>query len=125
MAHGTLDFDAAGLPTDLPTEGQPTFPGTAREPTLVKARFKGLALDTRGFTIPFDQPVTIAATCLGPWCPAPQPGQDYLAFIARADDGYRIEVSPCPWALFQDPDSATLTRMQSCLTHGPCAPTSP
>ena len=104
----------------MPAEGTPTPADTAPEPTLIDATFTGKVLASDGFTQDLDTPLTIAATCLGPWCPSVEPGADYLAFIAKDDDGYRLEVSACPWALFQDPEPETLATMQSCFGDGPC-----
>ncbi|WP_375688697.1 hypothetical protein [Pseudooceanicola sp. LIPI14-2-Ac024] len=113
IVHGTLDFDAAALP-----EQDLTQPGP--ESTPVAARIEGLALTPKGFSIPFDQPVTLDVQCLGPWCAGAEPGSDVLAFVERDDTGFTLRLSPCPGTAFFAPSAADLQRVTACLQGRNC-----
>lgn len=107
---GAFDFDPADLP-----QSHADGVRSAQFP----AQFTGDGLNRDGFTVPLSITVTLDVECLGPWCGALTPGAPHLAFLERADTGFRLTVGACPGTVFADPDAATLDQMLTCL-EGDC-----
>lgn len=106
----------------VPSEGAsvPTPVGpNAREDVTLPARVEGRALTRRGFTAPFDAPVTVTLTCAGPWC-AGLPEGEALLFLLDGPGGPTLTEGPCPQnVLGLEPD--TEARVLACLA-GDCTP---
>ncbi|MHA6264708.1 hypothetical protein ACXYMO_16040 [Arenibacterium sp. CAU 1754] len=118
VLHGHLIFDEAKLP-----KRPRVAPSDGPRPTQsVMARFKGQALNTRGFGTPFDREIRVDLTCAGAWCAAIENEERYLAFVERRAEGFVLNVDPCYSDLFPAPEPKVLKQMQSCFSGGPCLP---
>ena len=83
-------------------------------------RIDGRALGADGrFTAPFDAPVAVTATCIGPWCGAVGPVQDAVMFLERTAEGYALRVGPCGGETFEATPEV-LDTIAACRTGGPC-----
>lgn len=65
-------------------------------PAITQARITGTGLSGGGFEVPFDQPVTLEISCLGPWCG----GVDGLTgklivAVAAGEAGLTLRIGPC------------------------------
>ncbi|MEM6384679.1 MAG: hypothetical protein AAF718_00445 [Pseudomonadota bacterium] len=97
-----------------------TPPRNAKTPATTRARITGLALSKSGFNAPFDERVTLKASCLGPWCGAPEmvEGSRLMAVeIGLAD--LSLYIGPCggdqmAW------DEQAEDRLLSCHLQGIC-----
>ncbi len=114
VVHGRLTFNMKALPKRMTQNVQPP------QRTDVTARLKGSSLTKSGFTLPFDQTVTLEVTCTGPWCGGARTGEDVLAFLRKGENGYALAVSPCGGAVFGTPKPAMLKQARQCLTGGTC-----
>ncbi|KIN62494.1 hypothetical protein Z946_1354 [Sulfitobacter noctilucicola] len=114
VVHGRLTFDPDQLP-----EGMTQDPLPPNE-TLVPARLKGLSLTHSGFTLPFDQELTLEVQCAGPWCGGAQTGEDVLAYLRKDDGAYFLAISPCGGSVFGTPRPAMLKKVQRCLAGAKC-----
>lgn len=118
VVHGALRFDETRLPKMDMANQQQTPPDT-----LIPAQITGKALSHDGFTIGFDRKITLNAQCFGPWCAGAISGMDYLAFLEKRADGYRLSITPCGGFGFGSPSKAKLDTVKACFGDGPCAPT--
>lgn len=117
VVHGVLEFDASALPkVDMSRQHE------VPPDTLIPARMTGKALSHDGFVMDFDRAITLNAQCFGPWCAGAVPGTEYLAFLERRADGYRLTINPCGGFGFPEPSPETLERVQECFDGGPCDP---
>ena len=109
VLHGSFSFDGSAMPAfDERSEGETIDP--------VPARFSGMALNSDGFTIPYSTELWLQPTCAGIWCGGMQPADDVLAFVRDRGDGtYELELGPCPFWVFNDPEPQVLDRMAACL----------
>lgn len=110
VVHGVLTFDTRKLPEH--------YDENARDVTI-DARVRGQALSPSGFDAPFNQNVSLAVQCAGPWCPSVRSGVQYLLFIEKQGSGYRLVADACPTTLFPSPSRADLQDMVRCLS-GAC-----
>lgn len=108
---GTLDFNASLLPKGVVNE--------ERTPAPIAANFKGFGLTKRGFTTPFERPVTLQPVCFGPWCGNEVPGIKSLFFAKVAGDDVVINSDPCGGTSFPNPSRQTLDAMTACM-NGNC-----
>lgn len=116
IVHGRLTLDMDDLPKSMTQD-----PARSRE-VKVQAHVTGSSMTTNGFSLPFDQAVTLEVGCLGPWCGSAKSGQDILAFVRKDAGGYAIEVGPCGGAIFGTPKKAQLNRVIACFSGGDCTP---
>lgn len=117
VVHGALQFDETRLPKmDMANQHQ-----TPPE-TLIPAQITGKALSHDGFTIPFDRKITLNAQCFGPWCAGATSGADYLAFLEKRADGYRLSVTPCGGFGFGSPSQEMLDTVKACFRGEQCDP---
>jgi len=117
IVRGVLVFDETALPVADMDRQHETPPNT-----VIPAQLTGQALTRDGFTLPFDQPITLNAQCFGPWCAGARSGIEYLGFLEHTGEGYGLTVTPCGGFGFPEPSEKTLERVQSCFRGGPCAP---
>lgn len=120
VVHGRLTFDAEDLP-EVDLQNQQNTPAMTR----IDARLEGMSMRHSGFDLPFEQNVTIALECYGPWCAQAQTGQDVLAFLRKEAEGYVLATNPCGGMLFHAPDTDMLDRVQACFDGAPCEPERP
>jgi hypothetical protein len=119
IVRGILVFDETALPVVDMARQHEAPPNTA-----IPARLTGQQLTQDGFTLPFDEPITLNARCFGPWCAGARSGIEYLGFLERTGEGYGLTVTPCGGFGFASPSRETLERVQGCVRGGPCAPKS-
>ena len=64
---------------------------------FTSARATGRALSASGFDVPFDQPITIRATCLAAWCGSPEGLSEDTHFLALRIEGEDLilDRDPC------------------------------
>ena len=65
----------------------PLASDTKNTEAFTMARVTGQAMTASGFNARFDQPVSIRATCLGPWCGSPEGLSEEPHFLAIKIDG--------------------------------------
>ena len=115
VVHGTLRFDEDKLPkVDMARQDQ-TPPETD-----IPARLTGKSLSKSGFSTDFDQPITLRAVCLGPWCGGAGSDTEYLSFLEQTDDGYVLAVTPCGGFDFSEPSEAMLRTVTRCFQGKTC-----
>lgn len=117
VLHGSFAFDVTAMPSfDERSENETIEP--------VAATFSGMALNVDGFTIPYTTELWLQPTCAGIWCGGMQPHNDVLAFVRDRGDGtYELELGPCPFWAFFDPEPQVLNRMAACLSGtAECSP---
>ena len=115
VVHGDLVFDESHLPvTDWANQE------ASKPDNLFAARIRGMALNSAGFTVPFDETITVNVRCLGPWCGGLQSETTYLAYLQKASHGYLLETDPCGGFAFANPGAALLERVRTCFNGGPC-----
>jgi hypothetical protein len=119
VVQGRLTFDAQDLP-EVDMQNQQDTPPM----TMIDGRLEGMSMTRSGFDVPFEQDVTIALECYGPWCAQAQTGQDVLAFLRKDDDAYVIATNPCGGMLFTTPDAAMIDKVQACFAGETCEPES-
>lgn len=117
VVHGTLTFDASGLPR---TKSE--YRADAPASTPIPARLTGEALSQEGFTTPFDRRITLDLRCLGPWCAGGRSGMEIMAFVKRGASGYAATLDPCYSTVFVDPTDQMLEQALSCMRGGDCEP---
>jgi len=118
VVHGAFRFDETRLPKmDMANQHQ-----TPPE-TLIPARITGKALSHDGFTIAFDHKITLNVQCFGPWCAGATSGTDYLAFLEKRADGYRLSLTPCGGFGFAAPSNTVLDTVKGCFRGEHCDPT--
>lgn len=117
IVRGSLDFDAGELP-----KGGVENQGSTVPLTRIKATLLGRALSKKGFSTPFNKPVTLEVACYGPWCARPQIGHDVLAFVEVAQDGGVIATDPCGGYLFNSPVPKMIRAVKSCFAGKTCKP---
>ena len=111
---GTATFDGSTL-HGFVNEGEP-------EPRQVQGTFEGMRLTEAGFDTPLEAEVTIAQTCVGPWCGGLPAGELLLAFAEITPEGLVITAAPCgSWALV-DPTEADIATVEACMAQGDCLP---
>lgn len=114
VVHGRLTLDEKALPKGMRVDRNPP------EMTFVPAELQGQSLTKAGFTLPYDQELTLEVACIGPWCGAARNGEDVLAFVRKDADGYALSISPCGGAVFGTPKPEQLKQVQICLRKGNC-----
>lgn len=66
------------------------------KPAMTRARVTGRALGAGGFATPFEQDITIAATCLSIWCGSAENLKDDLIMgLELTDTGPVLNIGPC------------------------------
>lgn len=119
VLYGTFGFDESLLPPGVQMGQMPP------DPAPIPARFDGHALTLDGFNGPVSRPVIVQPVCGGPWCGGMGANLPYLAFAKVTEAGYVVEVDPCGFGVFQQPDRATLAQMTACLRGDACEPSDP
>ena len=114
VAKGRLTFDQRKLPPD---DNGPVKPPKL---TRIEARLVGSSLSSKGFNVPFDQPVTLEVACYGPWCGRAESGGQVLAFLKRSKSGYALDINPCGGRSFADPKAKMLKQVVQCHKGGRC-----
>ncbi|MBD3664824.1 hypothetical protein [Sulfitobacter aestuariivivens] len=112
---GRLTLDMRQLPK--------TSHGTANPPkmTRIKGRLRGKSMAANGFTVPFDQRLTLEVACFGPWCGGAENGQEVLAFVRRDAPGrYAIAITPCGGHVFANPKKSHLDTAMRCARGKAC-----
>jgi hypothetical protein len=118
VVYGVLSFDETRLP-QADWENQAATP----QHTRLKAQLAGQALSRRGFSVAFDQDITLDARCYGPWCALPRSGVEALIFLEREEDGgYLAAVDPCYSLYFPEPTQVQLGQAVSCMRGEDCVP---
>jgi hypothetical protein len=109
VVHGRFSFDESTMPAfDERSDSETLDP--------IPARFSGMALNRDGFTIRYSTDLWLQPTCAGIWCGGMQPADDVLAFVRDRGDGtYELELGPCPFWVFNDPEPGVLDKMAACL----------
>jgi hypothetical protein len=105
-----------GEPANLPLRTD-----TKTTDAQTKARVTGHALTRTGFQVAFDAPITIRATCTGPWCGTPEGLADgaYILALKLEDVQPVLTRGPCgglivPWS------AADEQRLLTCHLGGEC-----
>ena len=114
VVHGRLTLDETALPKGMTVDRDPP------PLTVVRAKLQGFSLTRQGFTLPFEQAVSLEVSCLGPWCGSAKNGEDALAFLRKDAEGYVLAVEPCGGALFETPKLEQLDQAKKCLRTGAC-----
>jgi hypothetical protein len=117
VALGKVSFDASKLPK---AEGN-----TSPERTRIPARIEGKALSKTGFDYPFERDITVEVLCFGPWCGGGVPGETYLAFLRKTEEGYVMTADPCWSMAFSQPSQEDISRVVQCHKTGRCMPHQP
>ncbi len=117
IVRGALEFDTEALPSVDFARQNETAPMTH-----VQAVLRGKSLTEAGFSIPFEQDVTLAVACYGPWCAKPLSGSDVLAFVEQDEDGFVVTTNPCGGYLFYTPKPAMIRKVKACFAGGECEP---
>ncbi|MEM7521229.1 MAG: hypothetical protein AAF307_09345 [Pseudomonadota bacterium] len=115
VVRGAVTLEEAALPRGQ-TGGQ--------EPprlTRVMGRLRGLSLTKGGFDRPFSQDLTLEVRCIGPWCGSLRDGEDVLAFVRKAAEGYALEVNPCGGEVLVAPTPQVLDAVRRCFETRACA----
>ena len=115
VAVGQLDFN----PDDLPVVTDPAVEQPAHD-NVFRATLTGFFLTGSGFDARFVRQIRVNAQCIGPFCAALAPGQQYLAFLRQEGQGYVLEQSPCGGLGYPKPSDALLERMHQCLLGEEC-----
>ena len=89
--------------------------------SIVSATLTGRSLTKKGFTTPFDKPVTLNISCVASWCGSAQNGEEVLAFVRQEGGQYVIDVAPCGGRVFSNPKPAMLKQAQRCMRRGGCS----
>jgi len=85
-------------------------------------RVSGRVLTAQGFTNPFDQKVTLRATCISVWCPsAPETGREVFAALRHVEGDLLLEISACPsnalpWTAEDEARVLNCHRFETCMT---------
>lgn len=120
IVRGALAFDTGALPEVDFSRQQETPPMTRIEAVL-----SGKSLTSAGFSVPFDQQVTLEVACYGPWCAKPLSGSDVLAFVEDGPDGFTVATNPCGGYLFDTPKPALIRKLEACFAGAECTPQMP
>lgn len=114
IVRGRLTLDMRKLPKNR-------FTGTPPPKlTVVDARLVGKSMTSNGFSVPFDNAVSLEVACFGPWCGGAQNGDDIIAFVKREAGTYSIAINPCGGAVFSAADPSHKTSLKKCLSGGDC-----
>ena len=93
LVIGTLQSDT---PIAIP-ERDLSGAGTGPKFADTEVRASGRVLTAEGFTAPFDQTVTLRATCISAWCPnAPETGREVFVALRHFEGELLLELSACP-----------------------------
>ncbi|WP_394198697.1 hypothetical protein [Litoreibacter albidus] len=112
ILHGEFDFDVKKVPdVNAP-------PVEARIPT----QFTGKLLTGDGFTDDVEVAVTLALSCVGPWCARVSPKTDYLAYVLQAEEELIFSVDPCYAFAFSNPADEYIEAIEQCAAGGECEP---
>lgn len=114
VVHGRLTFDESALPKGMTVDKDPPAM------THVPATLLGTSLTQDGFSLPFEQDVTLEVSCLGPWCGSAQTGEDVLAFLRKDEEAYAIAVEPCGGGMFGTPKPDMLEAATACMRDRDC-----
>lgn len=114
VVHGRLTLDRKAMPEGMTTSPPPP------EMTVVPGHLSGSSLTGDGFSLPFEQDVTLEVACIGPWCGGVGNGEDVLAFVRKDADGYALSVNPCGGALFETPKLEMLKQVEACMVSRDC-----
>jgi len=115
VAYGELTFD----PEELPEQD---LSSSEDRSTSFPAIITGVSLTAEGFTQAFDQPITVDAKCLGPWCPSLTPGTPLIAFLEQRPSGYTLLVDACGGMIVSEPAEEDLETIVQCSRGGDCEP---
>lgn len=76
---------------------QPEPSDTKRSEALTRAVVTGQGLTRSGFTRPVERPITIRATCIGPWCGTPQvlSSEPHILALKIERDALVLTRGPC------------------------------
>lgn len=114
VVSGRLTLNERKLPKRTASTPRPP------EMTRIKARLKGTSMTLDGFTVPFDQRITLEVACFASWCGGVQSGTDVLAFVRRDAGKYALGVNPCGGHVFGTPKPAMLKQVIQCYRGGAC-----
>lgn len=114
VVHGRLTLDESDLPKGMMIDPRPPAM------TTVTAKLRGSSLTQKGFSLPFEQEVTLEVSCLGHWCGSARNGEDVLAFVRKDSAGYAITVGPCGGSIFGTPKPEMLRAVRACLRDRNC-----
>ena len=93
LVIGTIQSDT---PIAIP-ERDLSGTGSGPKSADTLARVSGRVLTAQGFTGPFDQTVTLRATCISAWCPdAPETEREVFAALRHLEGELLLEISACP-----------------------------
>lgn len=114
VVHGSLDLSGVAIPRRGYEEQQNQVLSFADIP------MKGLSLSSRGFTNPFDRPITLRLSCVGPWCGGPPGEAPMIAFLQKTRQDYVLQIGPCGGWAYPTDDTAELQRIVDCHRRGKC-----
>lgn len=118
LVIGTIQSDD---PIAIPKQD---LAGTGTEPKSADTavRVSGRVLTSQGFTNPFDQEVTLRATCISVWCPsAPETDREVFAALKHVEEDLVLEISACPsnalpWTADDEARVLNCHRFETCVT---------
>ncbi|WP_146132803.1 hypothetical protein [Hasllibacter halocynthiae] len=93
-------------------------PGARSAPGRVRG--EALAADGR-FASAFDAPVTVTATCAGPWCGGAAEGRQVLFLEVAEEGGYLLLAEPCGGRAF-DAAPEVVGTISACMAGAGCRP---
>ena len=111
VVHGRFSFDPDAMPRFKDGED----PVDAKVPAI----FIGQSLTESGFNNGLVTSVTLDVECAVIWCGGLAADTPYLAFLEKHDDGFKLNLGPCPFRAFDQPSPQTLRKMTACL-NGVC-----
>ncbi len=113
LLKGTLTFDERLLPeTDMLNEGW--------TPSPIAARFEGFALNTNGFTTPYNRAVSLQTLCVGPWCGGAASGEEAIIFAKVVGPDLVIEAPACGGTIFYNVTRDMEQQAVACM-NGDCS----
>jgi len=114
IVKGRLTFDTGKMPRTGSGRNNPP------KMTHVAAQLVGKFMSPSGFNVPFDHPITLEVTCLGPWCGGAENGHQVLAFVRREQGEYALAITPCGGHVFANPKPAMLKKVMQCSSGHEC-----
>lgn len=112
---GRLTLNTKRLPKGMKVDRQPP------RLTRVDGKLHGHSLTSAGFSLPFEQNVTLEVACFGPWCGGAKNGENVLAFVRKDPEGYAVAINPCGGSVFGQPKPAMLKKVRKCFAQKDCS----
>ncbi|MEM7752171.1 MAG: hypothetical protein AAF230_02090 [Pseudomonadota bacterium] len=101
-------------------EAPNTPPRGSSEPALTRARVQGHALNTAGFSAPFQRDVILKATCVGPWCGSLDGLiHELLMAVEVSGETLTLNIGPCGGDQLRW-DQSGEERLLTCQRSGAC-----